>query len=140
MKTTFLLIGAVLAVLAFDIHLQAADPSAAPEPTVSAYWKLKQEKKWDQAYEFLCPAYKAEVSKTAFIKAANLDIRSFRIEKVAYSEDRTSAAVTLVFDAVIQGYLFKGLKLDEQWRNENSAWCFMPKAKGIKDLFKKKAP
>lgn len=129
--------GIFLILLISCTHIQIKDPSVQVEKRAVAFWKAKQDKAWDKAYGFYCKAFRSEVSKNDYIRSANLDIRSFDIKGIALSEDKKQARVSVNFEAVIQGYPFAGIKLEEDWGYEDNDWCHSPKKKSFKDLFKK---
>jgi hypothetical protein len=137
MKKYLTIMGMFLTILISCTHIQIKDPSVQLENRASAFWKTKQDKAWDKAYGFYCKAFRSEVSKNDYIRSANLDIRSFAIKAITLSEDKKQARVSVNFDAVIQGHQFAGIKLEEEWSYEDNDWCFSPKRKSFKDLFKK---
>ncbi|MCJ8499388.1 hypothetical protein [Desulfatitalea alkaliphila] len=123
-----------LLLLAGCAHWGEQDPHAELLKSVTAHWQYKQEKQWDKAYNAFCKDVREQQSRTQYIQGANLDTSAFRIEEVVLTEDGKAGEVTVVFDAVVQGFTLKGIQLKEQWRYENDGWCLAPSGT-LKDLF-----
>ena len=137
-KTGLALVIASLMVLALACaHVLTRDPSARLEKRVSDYWEARKTKDLLKAYDFYGRDYKSEISKTDFIKSANIDVLAFQIADIHLSEDQTKAEVSVIYDAVILGYRVSGIKTEDEWIYENNDWYFSPKKMGFKDLFKK---
>jgi hypothetical protein len=118
-------------------HVPTKDPSARLEKRVSGYWEARKTKDLVKAYDFYARDYKSEISKTDFIKGANIEILAFQIAGIRLSEDQTKAEVSVLYDAMILGYRMRGIKTEDEWIYENNDWYFSSKGGGFKDLFKK---
>lgn len=118
-------------------HFQKKDPAAMLTERVSAHWKAKQDGDWETAYGFYCAAFRDKTSKVKYIKGANIDIKSFKIQDIKFSEDKRSAEVTLHYAINIKGYHFKNIPITELWKMEEKQWRLVRSAKSLKELFTK---
>ena len=117
--------------------LQTGDPRGDLEEKVVACWQAKKEKAWGKAYDCFCEDQKAEVSREGFIKSANVEIRSFHIDGIIFSEDKKEARVSLSYEALMLTYPFSGIKTEERWTYEKNNWCLSSKRKTYKEIFEK---
>ncbi len=140
MKTFSLFIVALSMIFTFLFASFAiAEPSVEKlETRAEENWQLRKEKKWDEAYDYYTNDYKKEVARVDFIKRANLNIKAFRIGEIEFSEDKNTGYVTVYYDALMQSYTFKDMKVKEEWIYEEGTWRISPKTKNFIDLFKKK--
>ncbi len=130
----FFLFASSLALLAACAHIGAQDAASSLEQRVAGHWHAKRTQQWDLAYDYLCADAKARVTRVQYIQGANLEISAFRIEDIAFSEDRRLSEVSIAFDMIMQGFQFNNMQLKEQWRSENNEWCLVPSG-GLKTLF-----
>jgi hypothetical protein len=136
-KCNLIFISVCFSLMASCALLQTGDPSRDLERKVFACWQAKKEKAWGKAYDCFCEDHKAGVSKEGFIKSANVEIQSFHVDGIIFSEDKKEARVSLSYDALMLGYEFSGIKTEERWTYEKNDWCLSSKRKTYKEIFEK---
>lgn len=137
MKANLTILSLCFTLLASCASLQTRDPSKLLEEKVLANWQARTDEAWDKVYDFYCEDYKSKVSKVDFIQRANVKIRSFHIEDIAFSEDRKEASVSISYEALILGYDFSDIKIKEDWSYVKNDWCLIHKRKTFKEVFEK---
>jgi hypothetical protein len=136
MKKSYLIVVSVcFSLLASCASLQTGDPSRDLEEKVFACWQAKKDKAWGKAYDCFCEDHRAVVSREGYIKSANIEIRSSNIDGIVLSKSKKEATVSLSYDALILGYPFDGIKIEERWTYEKNDWCLSPKRKTFKEIF-----
>lgn len=118
--------------------LQVKGPAELLEEKILANWQARTDQAWGKAYDFYCEDYKSRISKEDFIRRANVNIRSFHIDDIVFSEDKKEASVSVTYDALILGYKFSDIKIKEDWSYKNHDWCLISKRKTFKEIFEKK--
>ena len=115
------------ALLCFALVLQAADPPAdvdsALKARVQEFYQLMVDHKFRQGEELV-----AEDSKDRYYNSTKPDIKAFKIGKIEYSADFTSARVTIMSTVDI---LFPGagvkrfdIPLLTNWKIDRDQWCW----------------
>lgn len=137
MKVNLTILSICFALLTSCASLQIKDPAEHLEEKALANWQARTGKAWGKVYDFYCEDHKSKVSREDFIRRANVDIRSFNIDGIVYSEDKREASVSVSYDAIILGYKFSGIKIKEDWSYENNDWCLISKRKTFKEIFEK---
>jgi hypothetical protein len=137
MKTNLIILSLCLTLLASCATLQSEDSSRDLEEKVFACWQAKKDKVWEKAYECFCEDYRNRISKEGFIKSANVEIRSFHIDGITFSEGKKEARVSLSYEALMLGYEFNDIKIEEHWVYEKNDWYLSPKRKKLEEVFEK---
>ena len=138
MKVNLTILSICFTLLTSCASIQIGDPAQRLEEKILANWQARTDKAWGKAYDFYCEDHKSKISREDFIRRANVDIRSFHIDGIVYSEDKREASVSVSYDALILGYKFSGIKIKEDWNYENNDWCLISKSKTFKEIFEKK--
>ena len=133
-----LIVIAILMFLASCAHVDVKDDTSALKERVSGFWNAKQNKEWTKAYGFHCAGFKANIAKEKYGASANLNITHFDLGDITFSENNHKAVVNISFQANVQGFSLKDIKIKEEWINENSKWYHCPSIQSYKDMFKPK--
>jgi len=70
---------------------------------------------WGAVYALTTEEHKKNITRDQFIRGGRLDVRGFSIEKVDFAADKRKAVVSVSFDIIGRGMLFKGIQLRETW-------------------------
>jgi hypothetical protein len=137
MKVNLTILSVCFTLLTSCASLQIKDPTEHLEEKILACWQARTDKAWGKVYDFYCEDYKSKISKVDFIRSANVNIRSFHIDGIVFSEDKREASVSISYDALMLGYKFSGIKIKEDWSYEKNDWCLKSKRKTFKEIFEK---
>lgn len=118
--------------------LRPADPADVLKARSTAFWQAKTDGNWEGAYAFHCRAFKQKLSRTNYIKSANVTTKNFEVAGAVVAENGTSATVTVLADIEFNGMQIKKVPMKEPWVLEDGDWFICPPAGGFLDLFKKK--
>lgn len=138
MKANLTILSICFMLLTSCASFQIKDPAELLEEKILANWQARTDGTWGKAYDFYCEDYQSRISKEDFIRRANVDIQSFHIDDIVFSEDKREASVSMTYDALILGYKFSGIKIKEDWSYKNHDWCLISKTKTFKEVFEKK--
>jgi len=125
-------------ILASCTHMAVRDEVISLENRVGAFWEAKVQGEWGKAYDFLCDDYRAQTPRKDFGRSANLRILSFKIEAIELQDGDKKAIVTVSFDTTSMGFELKGIKIKDEWINEDDLWCICPRSGKFKEMFEKK--
>lgn len=125
-------------ILASCAHMAVRDEVVPLEKRVAAFWEAKVQGEWEKAYDFLCDDYRAQTPRKVFVRSASLRILSFKVEAIDLQEGGKKAVVTVSFDTTAMGFELKGIKIKDEWINEDKVWHICPRPGGFKEIFEKK--
>ena len=108
------------------------------ENRVGAFWEAKVQGEWEKAYDFLCDDYRTQIPRKDFVRSANLRILSFKIEAIELQDGDKKAVVIVSFDTTNMGFELKGIKIKDEWINEDDLWRICPRPGKFKGMFEKK--
>ena len=111
------------------------DKAVPLEKRVAAFWEAKVQGDWGKAYDFLCDDYRAQTPREDFVRSADLRILSFKVEAIDLQEWDKKAVVTVSFDTTAMGFELKGIKIKDEWINEDNVWRICPRPGGFKGIF-----
>ena len=124
----FLLFAAVFLFMCGCAHINPTDSEICLQnlqnlqKRVSREWRAKMDSDWGAVYALTTKRYKENITRDQFIRGGNLDVRGFSIKKIGFAADKKAAVVTICFDTIGQGMLFKGMQLRETWIWEEGEW------------------
>lgn len=125
-------------ILASCAHMAVRDEVVPLEKRVAAFWEAKAQGEWEKVYGFLCDDYRTQTSREDFVRSAGLRILSFKVEAIDLQEGGKKAVVTVSFDTTAMGFKLKGIKIKDEWINEDNVWRICPRPGGFKEIFEKK--
>lgn len=128
----------LLLILASCTHMAIRDKAVPLEKRAAAFWEAKVQGDWGKAYDFLCNDYKVQTTREDFVRSAGLRVLSFKVEAIDLQEGGKTAVVTVSFDTAAMGFELKGVKIKDEWINEDGDWRICPRPGGFKRMFEKK--
>lgn len=128
----------LLLILGSCIHMPVQNEVVPLEKRVAVFWEAKVQGEWEKAYDFLCDDYRAQTPREVFVRSADLRILSFKVEAIDLQEGGKKAVVTVSFDTTAMGFELKGIKIKDEWINEDNVWRICSKPGAFKEIFEKK--